>query len=66
MFFGIHRHKRAKLLQAWIDHAARAGIFEPHPLQHGLFQLAHGDAIAKIGDIRWRGFWVDWPPNQGQ
>ena len=66
MTFGTHRNERAKLEQSGIDFAPDAIKLEPDALDHCLFQLAHRDTAAKIGNIGGRGIRIDRTANQGQ
>ncbi len=52
--------------QARIDLAPDAIVFEPDTLDHRFFQRSHGDAVAKVGNIGWRGVRVDRAADQGQ
>ena len=63
---GIHGNERRQLQQPWIDLAPHALVFEPHPLDHGLFQKAHGHAPPEIGNLGGCGIRIHRPPDQRQ
>ena len=66
MALGIHRDEALQLQQARIDHTPGTRVGEADALDRGLFQLAHGDAAAEIGDFGGGGIRVDRPADQRQ
>ena len=41
-------------------------MLESNLLDHSFFQLAHLDAIAKVGDVAWVGIWINRAADQSQ
>ncbi|QFT60518.1 hypothetical protein FIU94_16940 [Sulfitobacter sp. THAF37] len=66
MGFAIHRDEGGQLQQAGIDLASDTGVFEADALDHGVFELPHGDTVAEIGDFGRGGAGVDGATDQGQ
>ena len=62
----VHRDERSQLQKARIDLAANACVFKANALDHCLFQLAHGDRMAKVGHFGRGSAGVNGTTDQGE